>query len=120
MIRHYESIGLLGSVGRTAAGYRVYGESALHTLRFIRRARQLEFSLDRIKELLALWQDQARTSRDVRQIALGQLEDLEARAEALDAMVRTLRRLVADCDGDDRPDCPILDDFAAPSGDDAS
>ena len=117
MIRHYESIGLLTPAGRTASGYRIYDDGSVHTLRFIRRARRLDFSLEHIGELLALWQDQARASGDVRRIALSHLESLEAKAEALDAIIRTLRQLVIDCAGDDRPDCPILDDLGiAPEG----
>ena len=114
MIRHYESIGLLTPAGRTASGYRIYDDGSVHTLRFIRRARRLDFSLEHIGELLALWQDQARASSDVRRIALSHLEGLEAKAEALDAIIRTLRQLVIDCAGDDRPDCPILDDLSIP------
>ena len=112
-IRHYESIGLLTPAGRTASGYRIYDESSVHTLRFIRRARRLDFPPERVRKLLALWQDQSRASSEAHRVALSQLTELRERAEALDGMIRTLRRLVDDCRDDDWPECPILDDLAA-------
>ena len=113
MVRHYESLGLLASVARTESGYRQYGEADVHTLRFIRRARELGFSMDEIAQLLGLWQDKARASSQVKQIAQAHIESLQERIAALQAMQRSLQQLVACCQGDGRPDCPILDDLAA-------
>lgn len=112
MIRHYESLGLLPQVPRTDGGYRQYDERALHALRFIRRARDLGFGLDEIEHLLALWADDGRASASVKALAARQIADLQARIERMQAMQRTLRHLVHACHGDQRPDCPILDDLA--------
>jgi Cu(I)-responsive transcriptional regulator len=111
-VRHYESLGLLAKVGRTDAGYRQYGEHDVHTLRFIRRARDLGFSMAEITELLKLWQDRRRASGDVKRIALAHVADLERRMAEMGAMKRTLERLAECCRGDHRPDCPILDELA--------
>ncbi len=115
MVRHYEGLGLLGAVARTDSGYRQYGEADVHTLRFIRRARDLGFSIDEITQLLGLWQDKARASSQVRQIAQQHVDSLAERIAAMQAMQRSLQALVACCHGDGRPDCPILDDLAATS-----
>ena len=112
MIRHYESIGLIKAAVRTGSGYRVYSEGEVHTLRFIRRARDLGFSIEQMRELLALWRDRDRASSDVKRIALEQVETLEAKMLELQAMARTLRHLADNCHGDERPDCPIIDDLA--------
>ncbi|MCC7273571.1 MAG: Cu(I)-responsive transcriptional regulator [Alphaproteobacteria bacterium] len=112
MIRYYEEIGLLPAAARTAGGYRVYGERDAHALRFIRRARDLGFPVERIAELLALWRDRTRASADVRKVATGHIATLRARIVELQGMVRTLEHLAAHCHGDARPDCPILDDLA--------
>lgn len=112
MIRYYESLGLLKPAKRTAGGYRIYDDSDLHTLRFVRRARDLGFSIDEIERLLGLWQNRRRSSADVRQVARAHLADLDRRIEELQAMRRTLERLIDHCHGDHRPDCPILDDLA--------
>lgn len=114
MIRYYESIGLIPSVLRTAAGYRVYGHEDVHALRFISRARDLGFSVAEMAELLALWRDQSRASADVKAIALRHVAELEEKARALQAMSRTLRHLANNCSGDHRPHCPIIEDLAAP------
>ncbi|QGY01124.1 Cu(I)-responsive transcriptional regulator [Methylobacterium mesophilicum SR1.6/6] len=114
MIRWYETTGLLPPARRSEAGYRHYGEADLHTLRFIRRARDLGFSVDAIADLLALWHDRARPSAGVKAIAREQIADLRRRITELEGMARTLERLAEACCGDDRPDCPILDDLAAP------
>jgi MerR family copper efflux transcriptional regulator len=111
-LRHYESLGLLAKVGRTEAGYRQYGEQDVHTLRFIRRARELGFSMAEIGALLLLWQDRQRASSDVKRIALAHVADLERRMAEMAAMKRTLERLAQCCRGDHRPDCPILDELA--------
>lgn len=112
MIRYYESIGLIPKPQRTEAGYRVYGESAVHTLRFIRRARDLGFSVEQMGGLLALWHDRSRASADVKKLALAHVAALEAKAAELQAMSRTLRHLADTCHGDARPDCPILADLS--------
>src|SRR6202044_3438445 len=112
MIRHYEAIGLLRPAQRRGNAYRDYGERDIHELRFIRRTRRLGFSIAEIEALLALWRDRARPSREVKRIAEAHIGDLEARVADMQAMAKTLRTLVAACHGDDRPDCPILDDLA--------
>lgn len=112
MLRHYESLGLLPPVARTESGYRLYGEKEVHTLRFIRRARDLGFSMAEIAELLALWQDRARASGQVKRIAETHIADLDRRLAEMQAMRRALAALAHCCRGDDRPDCPILDDLA--------
>jgi MerR family copper efflux transcriptional regulator len=112
MIRHYEAIGLLKQVARTYANYRVYGENDVHTLRFIKRARTLGFSIDDIRELLSLWQNKSRRSASVKKVAAGHVEDLKRKIVEMQAMVSTLGHLMHNCHGDQRPDCPILDDLA--------
>ena len=113
MIRHYESIGLLKKVARTQANYRLYGDADVHTLRFIKRARQLGFSIDDIRELLSLWQNKSRPSASVKKVAAGHVEDLKRRIAEMQAMVSTLGHLMHHCHGDQRPDCPILEDLAS-------
>ena len=112
MVRHYESLGLLPSVGRTHSGYRQYSEAEVHTLRFIKRARELGFSMEDITELAGLWHNRRRASANVRKIALRHAELLAHRIEAMQAMQRTLEHLIHCCHGDERPECPILDDLA--------
>lgn len=112
MIRHYESLGLLPAVHRTDAGYRQYGARQVHTLRFIRRARLLGFSMAEIAELLKLWQNQQRASADVKRIALSHVADLERRIAEMEAMRQTLQQLAHCCQGNSRPDCPILSELA--------
>jgi Cu(I)-responsive transcriptional regulator len=114
MIRYYEQIGLIEPARRSEGNYRVYSERDVHSLRFLRRARDLGFSPEQMHELLALWRDQARASGDVKAMALGHIAALEARIAEMQAMVRTLAHLARTCHGDQRPDCPILDDLAAP------
>ena len=111
-IRHYEAIGLLPPAERRPNAYRDYGEREVHELRFIKRARRLGFSMAEIGALLMLWRDRGRPSREVRRIAEAHVADLEGRIVEMQAMAETLRRLVRQCHGDDRPDCPILDDLA--------
>ncbi len=113
MVRHYEGLGLLPSVSRSDSGYRQYGDTQVHTLRFIKRARELGFSMEEIAELLGLWQNRRRASASVRRIAQAHAEALARRIEAMQSMQRTLEHLVHCCRGDDRPDCPILDDLAS-------
>ncbi|KQO60834.1 MULTISPECIES: Cu(I)-responsive transcriptional regulator [unclassified Methylobacterium] len=113
MIRYYEETGLLPPADRTASGYRLYAENDLHTLRFVRRSRDLGFSVEDIAGLLALWQDRGRASAQVKALAVQHLTDLRRRIGELEAMARTLTSLADHCSGDSRPDCPILDDLAA-------
>ena len=113
MIRHYESLGLLPVVARTDAGYRQYGEREVHTLRFIHRARTLGFSMAEIAELLKLWQNKRRASADVKRIALAHVADLEQRIAEMQSMKQTLTHLAHCCQGNSRPDCPILTELAA-------
>jgi Cu(I)-responsive transcriptional regulator len=112
MIRHYESLGLVPGVARSASGYRLYDQATVHTLGFIRRARELGFGMKEIATLLALWRNKRRASAEVKRIALAHVQDLSRRIEAMQAMQRTLQALAERCHGDDRPDCPILDDIS--------
>ena len=112
MMRHYESIGLLPKAARTLANYRVYGASDVHTLRFIRRARNLGFSMDQIRELVGLWKSKSRSSAAVKKIARAHVDELKVKLAELQGMVKTLEHLVHHCHGDHRPECPILDDLA--------
>ncbi|AKQ55495.1 Cu(I)-responsive transcriptional regulator [Bordetella hinzii] len=114
MIRYYESIGLIHPAARSDSGYRRYGEDDLHTLRFIRRARNLGFSVEQMQELLALWRDRSRASADVKRIALEHVAELERKAAELREMADTLKHLAHHCHGDDRPDCPIIADLSQP------
>ena len=115
MIRHYESLDLIRPATRTAAGYRVYDDREVHTLRFICRARDLGFSIKEIQQLLGLWQNRRRSSGDVRRIAQEHIKDLDEKIAELQSMRRTLEQLIRHCHGDNRPDCPILDDLAGAS-----
>lgn len=112
MIRHYESQSLMSAVARTDSGYRQYSEADVHTLQFIKRARDLGFSMAVIAELLALWQNRRRSSANVKRIAQKHVDELGQRIEAMLAMQRTLQMLLVHCHGDSRPDCPILDDLS--------
>lgn len=107
-IRYYEQIGLIDAATRSGAGYRIYNERDLHALRFIRRARQLGFSISQIDTLLALWRDRKRSSADVKKVALAHVDDLRRKIDELQSMVDTLEDLATRCDGGPRPDCPIL------------
>jgi MerR family copper efflux transcriptional regulator len=113
MIRHYEDLGLLPEARRTESGYRQYEQTDVHTLRFIRRSRDLGFSLSEIAELVSLWHDRRRPSKQVKELAQAHIGELERKAAELLAMKTTLERLVQGCHGDDRADCPILDGLAA-------
>ena len=113
MLRHYESLALLGQVTRTDSGYRQYSEADVHTLRFIKRSRDLGFSMAEIAELVNLWHNRRRASASVKRIAQKHVDDLTQRIEAMQAMQRSLQNLLHHCHGDDRPDCPILDDLAS-------
>lgn len=111
MIRYYESIGLMPEAGRSQAGYRVYSERDIHLLRFVRRSRDLGFALEDIRMLLGLWQDDERPSAAVKDIAMKHIDELTRKIAELQAMKRSLQHLAEACHGDDRPDCPILDDL---------
>ena len=111
MIRYYKSIGLVPSAGRTQGGYRDYGDADIHRLLFIRRARDLGFSFERVRELLKLWSDQKRSSANVKTLALAHIDELEVRATELRQMIKTLRHLAEACEGDNRPHCPILEEL---------
>lgn len=113
MIRHYEQVGLLKEAARTDAGYRLYNDRDLHVLRFIRHSRDLGFSIKQIEELLGLWQDKTRPSREVKKLAQSHLSALESKIRELNSMKSELERLVHCCKGDSRPDCPILEGLAA-------
>jgi MerR family copper efflux transcriptional regulator len=113
-IRYYESIGLLRPGARAANGYRAYDAVGVQELRFIARGRSLGFSVKDIGALLALYRDKQRASRDVKAMALRHIVRIDAKLKELDAMRATLADLAAHCHGDQRPDCPILKDLAAP------
>lgn len=112
MVRHYEGLGLLPAVARTESGYRQYSEADIHTLRFVKRSRDLGFSMEEIAELVGLWHNRRRASASVKRIAQKHLGELEQRIADMQAMQRTLSHLVHCCHGDARPDCPILEDLA--------
>ncbi|OGA84965.1 MAG: Cu(I)-responsive transcriptional regulator [Burkholderiales bacterium RIFCSPHIGHO2_01_FULL_63_240] len=112
MIRHYEGLGLLPPAPRTDSGYRLYDDDALHTLHFIRRARDLGFGMADISQLLDLWRNRRRASATVKKLALNHVEALQQRIDEMEAMKRTLVRLASECHGNDRPACPILDDLS--------
>ena len=113
MIRHYEQIGLITAPRRTDSGYRTYTGDDVHTLRFIRQARNLGFSIKQIGDLLGLWRNQRRPSSKVKALALAHIAELDLRITELEAMKRVLMELAAHCHGDDRPGCPILDGLAS-------
>ena len=112
MIRYYEQTGLIPKADRRESGYRDYSDTDVHMLRFIRRARDLGFGMEEIAQLVGLWQDKARASAQVKRIAQTHIADLSERIAAMQAMQRSLQALVGCCQGNERPDCPILDDLA--------
>ncbi len=115
MIRHYEELGLLPEARRTESGYRQYEQADVHTLRFIRHSRDLGFSLSEVAELVSLWQNRRRPSRQVKALAEAHIKELEQKAAEILAMKSALEHLVHCCHGDERPECPILDGLAAES-----
>ena len=117
MIRHYEEVGLLPAPSRTESGYRQYTGNDVHTLRFIRHARDLGFSIPQIAELVGLWRNRRRSSRLVKAVAEAHIQALEEKTKELMAIKATLEHLVHCCNGDDRPDCPILDTLSGGRGD---
>ncbi len=116
MIRHYEQLRLIPKAARSSNDYRLYDDRALHALRFIRRARSLGFSIKEIANLLNLWQNQRRASAEVKSLALKHIQELDQRITELQTMKASLMQLTLHCHGDDRPDCPILNDLAELSG----
>ena len=111
MIRYYEETGLIPPAGRTGSGYRTYGPKEVQVLRFVRRARDLGFPMEKVADLLALWRDRDRASADVKRLAEDQIEALETRIREMMEMKATLENLAHACAGNERPDCPILDDL---------
>ena len=116
MIRHYEAIGLVPAAGRRSSNYRDYGEADLHRLGFIRRARDLGFSIEEIRDLLRLWADRSRSSRDVKALTLAHIAALDGKIRLLEEMRATLGALASACDGDHRPHCPIIESLAGNDG----
>ena len=114
MIRHYEKIRLIAPAARRDSGYRDYDQRDVHTLKFIGRARDLGFPLEEIRALLALWNDRERSSSDVKALALARAAELKRKERELHEMRRSLERLAASCHGDDRPDCPIIEELGSP------
>jgi len=112
MIRHYESIGLIPAAERRESNYRDYDAEDVHRLGFIRRARDLGFSIDEIRDLLKLWGDRRRSSRDVKALTLAHIAELDQKIALLGEMRTTLAHLADCCDGNGRPDCPIIDSLA--------
>ena len=111
MIRYYEETGLIPPAGRTGSGYRTYGPKEVQVLRFVRRARDLGFPMEKVADLLALWRDRGRASAEVKRLAEDQVAALAQRIREMEEMKATLEHLVQACAGDDRPDCPILADL---------
>lgn len=111
MIRHYEAIGLIAAPARRESGYRDYSDRDVHALKFIARARDLGFPVPEIGHLLALWRDKDRSSAEVRELALGRIAELRRKEREIAEMRRTLEQLAKSCHGDDRPDCPILEEL---------
>src|ERR1700739_1238550 len=112
MIRHYESVGLLPAAARTCTGYRKYTPADVHMLRFIRHSRELGFSIDQIQELLSLWQNRTRRSREVKALVRAHVQELNVKLDSLQAVKAALENLSRCCRGDDRPDCPIIEALA--------
>jgi MerR family copper efflux transcriptional regulator len=110
-IRYYEAAGLITTANRSAGGYRVYTQTDVFTLRFIKRARELGFSIERIRRLIDLWQDKSRASRDVKQLALDHIAEIRSKIAAMTSMRDAVQDLADACDGDERPECPILRDI---------
>ena len=112
LIRHYESIGIIPKAGRSTSGYRVYTDVEVNILAFVKRARNLGFSMKEIKKLVSLWRNKSRASADVKALALGHVREMEEKVEALEEMIKTLKHLAKNCHGDHRPDCPIIEGLA--------
>ncbi|MBS1183847.1 MAG: putative transcriptional regulator, MerR family [Proteobacteria bacterium] len=117
MIRYYEQTGLIPKADRRQSGYRDYSDTDVHMLRFIRRSRDLGFSVAEIQELLGLWRDESRESAEVKRLAQSHIDDLKKRIAALEDMTNTLTKLVGACHGDHRPHCPILEGLESDGAD---
>lgn len=113
LIRHYEEIGIIPKAARSESGYRTYAEADVHILAFVKKARTLGFSMKEIKKLVGLWRNKARASSEVKFLALKHISEMENKIQELQEMVKTLKHLSRHCHGDDRPDCPILNDLAS-------
>lgn len=111
MIRRYEDLGILPKAKRSMAGYRQYGENDVHNAKFVKRARELGFSMKDIKLLLSLWRNRSRSSAQVKKIATKHIDELEIKLNEIESMLSTLKNLAKHCHGDHRPDCPILDEL---------
>lgn len=111
MIRRYEAVGIMPRAGRTESGYRQYAQNDVHILRFVKRSRELGFSVKDIKQLVSLWRNKSRSSAQVKHIAAKHIDELEKKRDEVQAMLITLKLLVKNCHGDSRPDCPILDEL---------
>ena len=115
-IRYYEAAGLIATASRSTGGYRVYTQADVFTLRFIKRARDLGFSIERIRRLLDLWQNKSRASRDVKRLALDHIAEIRGKVAAMISMRDAVQALADACDGDERPECPILHDLEGAVG----
>lgn len=111
MVRRYEELGIIPKAKRNESGYRQYSENDVHILRFVKRARELGFSMKDIKQLLGLWRNKARTSAQVKKIAQKHIDELEIKLNEIQAMLSTLKHLTKHCHGDHRPDCPIIEEL---------
>lgn len=111
MIRRYEELGIIPKAGRSFAGYRQYSEKDVHILKFVKRARELGFSMKDVKQLLSLWRNKNRSSAQVKNITHKHVLELEKKLLEIQTMLSTLKHLEKNCHGDQRPDCPILDDL---------
>lgn len=109
MIRRYEELGIIPKAGRSLAGYRQYSEKDVHVLKFVKRSRELGFSMKDIKQLLSLWKNKSRSSAHVKSIAMKHKIELEKKQSEIQSMLKTINHLVENCHGDERPDCPIID-----------
>ncbi len=112
MIRHYEDIGLLPKSKRTESGYRFYKEDDLHNLIFIKRARALGFSTAQIKKLMGLWLNKSRKSADVKKITQDHIEELEVKLKEMQQMIKALKEMSGCCHGDQKAECPILENLS--------
>ena len=111
MIRRYEELGIIPKASRNLSGYRQYGEKDVNVLIFVKRARLLGFSMKDVKQLLSLWRNKTRSSSQVKSIALRHQEELNSKLSEIQAMLKTINHLIHNCHGDERPDCPILDEL---------
>ena len=112
MIRRYEEMGIIPKAGRNLSGYRTYSEKDVHILKFVKRSRELGFSMKDIKQLVSLWRNKSRPSSQVKSIATKHVNELEQKLMEIQSMLKTLKNLTDNCHGDSRPDCPILDELS--------